>query len=133
MSVHPELTERAKELAAELTEALDDPRRGEWGGYPWEHLGDAERDVRVLLAALVVSEQQRERLREDRNALVNLADHLILEATEHWHESGVAENRSLHEYLGLSWEDYCVWANYGVTTLARRLFSPSTPEENKND
>lgn len=37
-------------LAQELREALDDPKRGEWGGYPWEHLGDAERDVRELLA-----------------------------------------------------------------------------------
>jgi hypothetical protein len=39
-------------LVEELKEALDDPRRDEWGGYPWEHLGDAERDVRKLLTAL---------------------------------------------------------------------------------
>lgn len=44
-------------IARELREALDDPARGEWGGYPWEHLGDAERDVRELLT-------ECERLRE---------------------------------------------------------------------
>lgn len=39
-------------LAAELRAALDDPARYEWGEGPWEHLGDAERDVRQLLDAL---------------------------------------------------------------------------------
>jgi len=46
---NPRKRQEAEYLAAELREALDDPKRGEWGGYPWEHLGDAERDVRVLL------------------------------------------------------------------------------------
>ena len=46
-------------LAVELREALDDPRRGEWGGYPWEHLGDAERDVLALLAYIESLEANR--------------------------------------------------------------------------
>lgn len=51
------------DLANELREALNDPRRHEWGG-PWEHLGDAERDVRVLLDQLEAAEQQVAALRE---------------------------------------------------------------------
>lgn len=39
----------AQTLAEELSEALDDERRYTWGDGPWEHLGDAERDVRILL------------------------------------------------------------------------------------
>jgi hypothetical protein len=50
---------RALALAAELRTALDDPKRYEWGEGPWEHLGDAERDVRALLDALAESERQR--------------------------------------------------------------------------
>ena len=52
-------------LASELREALDDPKRGEWGGYPWEHLGDAERDVRKLLAALDAERSRAEQWERD--------------------------------------------------------------------
>src|SRR3954454_10251057 len=57
----PLTTGEGAALVEELREALDDPKRGEWGGYPWEHLGDAERDVRVLLAECG---RLRERVRE---------------------------------------------------------------------
>lgn len=35
-------------ISRELREVLEDPERHFWGG-PWEHLGDAERDVLKLL------------------------------------------------------------------------------------
>lgn len=44
--------DKALRLAEELRRALDDPKRAEWGDGPWEHLGDAERDVRVLLLGM---------------------------------------------------------------------------------
>lgn len=81
-------------LADELREALDDPRRGEWGGYPWEHLGDAERDVRPLLDALAslasrleAAERERDKWRAEARIAGALVDHLngqvAWEKTEH--------------------------------------------------
>ena len=67
----PERTEEALALADELAEALDDPKRGDWGGYPWEHLGDAERDVRKLLCL-------RAALREAQDALHKTARRFTL-------------------------------------------------------
>lgn len=43
-------------LSRELRETLDDPKRYDWGG-PWEHIGDAERDVRALLDELDTIEE----------------------------------------------------------------------------
>jgi hypothetical protein len=56
------VSDQAARLADELREALDDPNRGDWGSYPWEHLGDAERDVRVLLAELTAARQETDTL-----------------------------------------------------------------------
>jgi hypothetical protein len=60
--------QRGMALAQELREALDDPRRYEWGEGPWEHLGDAEKDVRVLLDTLIAKQEECERLREALDA-----------------------------------------------------------------
>jgi hypothetical protein len=44
--------DKAIALAQELRAAMDDQNPG-WYEYPWEHLGDAEKDVRILIAGLL--------------------------------------------------------------------------------
>lgn len=58
------LSEMGIRLAAELRDALDDPKRYEWGDGPWEHLGDAEKDVRLLLATVDELVDERDALSE---------------------------------------------------------------------
>jgi hypothetical protein len=53
--------EELSALATNLTEALDDPKRYEWEDCPWEHLGDAERDVRLLIADVAELARRLER------------------------------------------------------------------------
>ncbi len=48
--------EKAMALARELNVALEDPKRWEWGDCPWEHLEDAESDVRKLIDGLVAAD-----------------------------------------------------------------------------
>jgi hypothetical protein len=54
-------------LAQELREALDDPKRYEWGEGPWEHLGDAERDVRKLLDGIDALAARCDALEKERD------------------------------------------------------------------
>jgi hypothetical protein len=80
MSDHADTTP----LAQELIEALDDPERGKWGGYPWEHLGDAEQDVRKLLDEIAALTARCDAL---ENAL-RLVAKAALAATDTTRESG---------------------------------------------
>jgi predicted Zn-ribbon and HTH transcriptional regulator len=62
-----------EQAVRELREALDDPKRYEWGEGPWEHLGDAERDVRALLDYVDALVAERDRLREALLAIIEEA------------------------------------------------------------
>lgn len=98
MSVHPELTERAKELLAAATPVP-------WEGFPWGARGERHgMDVAVfqtysqdrgadaalivfavnhlpeLVAALVVSEQQQKRLRRKLTIIARLDDAVVVKA-----------------------------------------------------
>jgi hypothetical protein len=61
-SAEEALEAKTFQLADELRAALDDPQRHVWGG-PWEHLGDAEKDVRLLLAGIALLRSEIDRLR----------------------------------------------------------------------
>jgi len=54
---------RAITKAAEIVEAWNDPVQREWG-YQWEHLGDAERDIRVLIGGVNEAVRLRAALEE---------------------------------------------------------------------
>ena len=43
---------KALALALEIEQALQEGAESGWFDQPWEHLGDAERDIRVLIAGL---------------------------------------------------------------------------------
>lgn len=53
----------ARELANEL-ELCWQQLPSEWAAYPWEHLGDADRDIRRLVAGLFAVLVERDRLKE---------------------------------------------------------------------
>lgn len=61
-------------LASALRAALDDPARYEWGEGPWEHLGDAERDVRQLLDDLDALAARVEELEAENARLQGAAE-----------------------------------------------------------
>ncbi len=44
--------EKALALADEIEQAERELIDSGWGGYPWEHLGDASRDIAVLIRGL---------------------------------------------------------------------------------
>jgi hypothetical protein len=46
------LVEKALSLAAEIRSAEKELIESGWGGYPWEHLGDASKDIHVLMRGL---------------------------------------------------------------------------------
>lgn len=45
----------AVRLGREIKQAEFEHATSGWGGYPWEHLGDASRDIAVLIRGLLVA------------------------------------------------------------------------------
>jgi len=84
------------QLADELQAALDDPKRYEWGEGPWEHLGDAEKDVRLLLAGIAALRDlvaQADRAAELEAALRQIRD------TAKWYGEGPRLEHEVHHAL----------------------------------
>jgi hypothetical protein len=54
-------------------------------------------------------------------------DDAVLDAVEAWHLGQAGEDQELHEYLGLTWEEYAVWAMDNIAPDGWKPPVPSTP------